>query len=329
MPAKILVVDDESSVPRLLTQMFRKQIRERRYEFSFAQNASEALEQIKVNCPDLILADIQMPKINGFTFLSQLKQQNIKVKTIIISAYGTAQNFRQSLQERVFDFITKPIDYKELEKSIERTLQSQEQSLVNLRVNPSAKSSLEDETKVRSTTVLRWAKELNSTQQFKIVCQLLERFDPYQIEDIQYELQSLSVIAQEEEEQKRLRELEDKEREANGQIPLSLLEDGYIEARYQDYTNSRGETKQYKYLFVRWRDPISKKLRGRSLREKDLQDPKVLEIVNRKLASRTQEEDYQLEPAQKNLKASENNQRKTIRLYGQSFEQSPLKSQLV
>ena len=70
----ILCVDDEQDMEMLITQKFRKSIRNKEYSFIFAQNGVQALEQLDDN-PDicLVLSDINMPEMDGLTFLSRLK----------------------------------------------------------------------------------------------------------------------------------------------------------------------------------------------------------------------------------------------------------------
>ena len=86
----ILCVDDEQDMEMLITQKFRKSIRNKEYSFIFAQNGIQALEQLDNN-PDicLVLSDINMPEMDGLTFLSRLKDRKIsELRTVMVSAYG-------------------------------------------------------------------------------------------------------------------------------------------------------------------------------------------------------------------------------------------------
>lgn len=122
--AKILVVDDEVDLEVLITQKFRRKIRAGEYEFVFALNGREALEILQEHPEiDMILSDINMPEMDGLTLLTRVKEQNPLLKAVIISAYGDLENIRTAMNRGAFDFITKPVDFQDLEITIEKTLQ--------------------------------------------------------------------------------------------------------------------------------------------------------------------------------------------------------------
>lgn len=122
--SKILVVDDETDLEVLITQKFRRKIRAGEYDFVFALNGREALEILQQQPDiDMILSDINMPEMDGLTLLSKVKEQNPLLKAVIISAYGDLENIRTAMNRGAFDFITKPVDFKDLEITIEKTLQ--------------------------------------------------------------------------------------------------------------------------------------------------------------------------------------------------------------
>jgi class 3 adenylate cyclase/response regulator of citrate/malate metabolism len=120
---KILVVDDEADLEMLVKQKFRKKIRENIYEFIFAQNGEEALQKVKEH-PDLeiILSDINMPVMDGLTLLSRLPEANPMLKAVVVSAYGDMQNIRTAMNRGAFDFICKPVDFEDLEVTMEKTI---------------------------------------------------------------------------------------------------------------------------------------------------------------------------------------------------------------
>jgi class 3 adenylate cyclase/FixJ family two-component response regulator len=121
--SKILVVDDESDLEILIKQKFRQKIRDRKYEFVFAVNGKNALEKIRENEDvDIVLSDINMPVMDGLTLLSKLNEQNSLIKSVIVSAYGDMQNIRTAMNRGAFDFITKPVDFEDLELTMEKTI---------------------------------------------------------------------------------------------------------------------------------------------------------------------------------------------------------------
>jgi class 3 adenylate cyclase/DNA-binding NarL/FixJ family response regulator len=121
--AKILVVDDEADLELLIKQKFRRKIRENVYEFVFAQNGEEALLRVKEH-PDLdiILSDINMPVMDGLTLLSHLPDANPMLKAVVVSAYGDMQNIRTAMNRGAFDFVVKPVDFEDLELTMEKTI---------------------------------------------------------------------------------------------------------------------------------------------------------------------------------------------------------------
>jgi adenylate cyclase len=121
--AKILVVDDEADLELLIKQKFRKKIRENIYEFVFAQNGEEALLRVSEH-PDLdvILSDINMPVMDGLTLLTRLPEANPIVRAVVVSAYGDMQNIRSAMNRGAFDFVCKPVDFEDLDLTMEKTL---------------------------------------------------------------------------------------------------------------------------------------------------------------------------------------------------------------
>jgi signal transduction histidine kinase len=119
---KILVVDDEPDLEALVKQKFRKNIRNEEYHFFFAENGRHALEVLNDQDVDLVLTDINMPEMDGLTLLSKLNETNYFLKTVIVSAYGDMENIRTAMNLGAFDFITKPIDFKDLEITMVKTI---------------------------------------------------------------------------------------------------------------------------------------------------------------------------------------------------------------
>jgi class 3 adenylate cyclase/FixJ family two-component response regulator len=120
---KILVADDEIDLEILIKQKFRRQIREQVYEFVFALNGNDELEKLQQN-PDvsIVLSDINMPGLDGLTLLNKLTEINPVVKTIMVSAYRDMSNIRTAMNRGAFDFVCKPVDFDDLELTIEKTL---------------------------------------------------------------------------------------------------------------------------------------------------------------------------------------------------------------
>lgn len=121
-PERILVVDDEPDVEMLLMQKFRRQLRRGEFEFVFASDGLDALEKL-ISVPGIVmvLSDINMPRMNGLDLLEKLNQNYNEMSTVIISAYGDMDNIRTAMNLGAFDFITKPIEFSDLEATIAKT----------------------------------------------------------------------------------------------------------------------------------------------------------------------------------------------------------------
>ena len=121
----ILVVDDEIEIQRLFKQRFRKRIQAKELDFVFASNGVEAIEILKgSNSISTVLTHIRMPEMDGLSLISRLSELDQNLKAVVVSAYGDMQNIRMAMNYGAFDFVTKPIDFEDLEITINRTLAS-------------------------------------------------------------------------------------------------------------------------------------------------------------------------------------------------------------
>ena len=121
---KILVVDDETDLEVLIKQKFRKQIREKKYEFVFAVNGVDALKKMEENPDvDVVFSDINMPEMDGLTLLTKLNEISPLTKAVIVSAYGDMDNIRTAMNRGAFDFVCKPVNFDDLEVTLNKTIQ--------------------------------------------------------------------------------------------------------------------------------------------------------------------------------------------------------------
>jgi PAS domain S-box-containing protein len=128
MAAKMLYVDDEAKIRLIIEQLFRKEIKSKTFHVLFAINGFEALNILK-NEPDtdLVFTDINMPGMNGLKLLQKI--QDIKpalnpvITTIIISAFNDMENIRKAMNAGAFDFLTKPLDFKDLRITLEKSIE--------------------------------------------------------------------------------------------------------------------------------------------------------------------------------------------------------------
>jgi adenylate cyclase len=123
MTATILVVDDEPDLETLVQQKFRRQIRDGQVRFLFAHDGAEALELLENRgSVDMVVSDINMPRRDGLTLLQRIQEGDDPLSTVIVSAYGDMANIRTAMNRGAFDFLTKPIDFADLDTTINKTL---------------------------------------------------------------------------------------------------------------------------------------------------------------------------------------------------------------
>src|SRR5689334_2779363 len=123
MTTTVLVVDDEPDLEALILQKFRRQIRDGVVSFVFARDGLEALQSLEQNPQvDMVVSDINMPRMDGLSLLQKLQESEDRKSTIIVSAYGDMSNIRIAMNRGAFDFLTKPIDFSDLEATIDKTI---------------------------------------------------------------------------------------------------------------------------------------------------------------------------------------------------------------
>jgi two-component system sensor histidine kinase ChiS len=145
MSFKILVVDDETDLELLINQKFRKKIKEKQLQFTFAHNGIEALEILKKDSDiDMILTDINMPQMDGLTLLGKINEISPVLRAVVVSAYGDMENIRTAMNRGSFDFLTKPVDFNDLEITINKTLSHVNQLKEALRSEQLARKAQEE-----------------------------------------------------------------------------------------------------------------------------------------------------------------------------------------
>jgi phosphoserine phosphatase RsbU/P len=169
MPDRILVVDDELDLELLILHKFRKRIGPGELEFRFAHNGEEALEILaKEPAIELIITDINMPVMDGLTLLARVSALQRLTKTVIVSAYDDLENIRIAMNRGAYDFLTKPIDFADLETTIDKTLRE----LGELRRGLAARAQL---------TMLEYELDLATKIQRSILPEIIEDHKDFEI----------------------------------------------------------------------------------------------------------------------------------------------------
>lgn len=111
---RILVVDDEENARVALSKILTHD----GYDVSSAKNGVEALNYLRSNEVELIITDLNMPEMNGLTFLRELNRCHPTSNVIMITAYGEVESYLEAMTLGAFEYINKPVKYDDLKKII-------------------------------------------------------------------------------------------------------------------------------------------------------------------------------------------------------------------
>lgn len=116
----ILVVDDE----RLLRWSLQQKLEQWGYHVSLAEDGASALARVQLDNPDLITLDVKLPDMTGIDVLSELRNRNVPIPVIVITAFGVVDDAVRSLKLGAYDFIEKPINFEKLENAVRNALET-------------------------------------------------------------------------------------------------------------------------------------------------------------------------------------------------------------
>ena len=132
----ILFVDDEPDLVPLIRQTFRQQVRAGEIVLSFAADGVEALEYFEAHPEvEVVVTDINMPRMDGLTLLSRLAEVGRLTKTVVVTAYSDMENIRTAMNRGAFDFLTKPINMEDLRITLGQALEAVERDREATRVH--------------------------------------------------------------------------------------------------------------------------------------------------------------------------------------------------
>jgi len=265
MAIKVLLVDDEVNFQRVINQVLKREIKNEKYEFSFATNGKEALEKISSGLKvDVALVDIRMPEMDGLTLIEELNKRPNPINTVIVSAYADIPNVRRAMKAKALDFLVKPIEIEELEESIGKAFEVKKQS--RQLAKPSEpkqatriKSLLSNPTSQQVTESIAYkiVKQLPTDKQARVIRRLLEGFNLEELSDLKYDVETQEGLIIDKEES--LNDLAVEVYENLGfdesKLPLVALEKGFIEERVIKKTGKDGDLKDYGvHLYLRWKE---------------------------------------------------------------------------
>lgn len=122
---RILVVDDEEDLRRLLTESLARE----GFQVAAARSGREALVLVEQAPPDLIILDLVMPEMDGIETMRRLRERGVTAKVVVLTAYGTAQQVREAMALDVREFIGKPFDVDRLIRIVAEELEGRPRGL--------------------------------------------------------------------------------------------------------------------------------------------------------------------------------------------------------
>ncbi|HZK87427.1 MAG TPA: response regulator [Syntrophomonas sp.] len=121
MSGKILIVDDQKGVRRLLEELFKKE----GWDVKVASDGQEAINKVEERLPDIILMDVKMPNMNGLEASQIILQLHGHIPIIMMTAYGEIEVVKKALDAGVKKCITKPFDIINLRDMVNNLIKEQ------------------------------------------------------------------------------------------------------------------------------------------------------------------------------------------------------------
>jgi len=129
---RILIVDDEVNMQKVLSILFRRE----NYEVVTASNGDEAKKLIAgPGAFDLVLSDLKMPGMDGIQLLTYIRDSNLNIPVIMLTAYGSISEAVDAMKLGAVDFITKPFNKDDLKSIVRRVLFGEDKRIGSLPYN--------------------------------------------------------------------------------------------------------------------------------------------------------------------------------------------------
>ena len=113
---RVLVVDDDRAVRHLIGEAFA----DSKYEVIAAGSVKEAIEQMQIELPDVVLLDIQLPDASGLEAFSRFKEIDGQLPVIYITGSGTSDTAIEAMKIGAFDYLLKPLDLQQVFHTVEQ-----------------------------------------------------------------------------------------------------------------------------------------------------------------------------------------------------------------
>lgn len=115
---KIIIVDDELAICTSLANL----LKDAGYETNFKLSAKDALAELKVSGYDAVIADVNMPEVDGITLLKQIKELDPAMPVIIITGYPSDKTISEAMKGHAYEYITKPFNSEKIKFVVDRAV---------------------------------------------------------------------------------------------------------------------------------------------------------------------------------------------------------------
>ena len=136
--AKILVIDDEANLRKVLAAMLRRD----GFDVTVAADGEQGLAEFHKNGADIVVTDLVMPKAGGMEVLRAVNAANPDVPVIIITAHGTVDSAVEAIKAGAFDYITKPYEQAELSAVIAKAAKAHDVAQRSVRADAKARAAI-------------------------------------------------------------------------------------------------------------------------------------------------------------------------------------------
>lgn len=117
-PFKILYIEDEESIRKNYMQYLERHF----IEVFEAEDGEEAYEKYLRLRPDILIVDINIPKLNGLELLKRIREKDHTTKAIVVTAYSDVEILLQATSLKLTEYVIKPISRSTLKKALERAI---------------------------------------------------------------------------------------------------------------------------------------------------------------------------------------------------------------
>ena len=136
----ILVVDDDAGHRITLKTVLKSW----GYQISEAEDGQSAVTQVQNAAFDLILMDVRMAVMDGIEALQKIKAYNPSIPVIIMTAFSSVESAVEAMKSGAYDYLTKPLDFDELQITIDRALEHTQLRQENLELKSRIKTGMDN-----------------------------------------------------------------------------------------------------------------------------------------------------------------------------------------